>query len=75
VGSASESLLNARQFLQMAVRKEGAGDLNRLAVEEARANMLEKKIEESRSLGEANAALAELYAAMATNYQEPLPCN
>jgi outer membrane protein TolC len=74
VASSTESLSSAREFLQMAVRKEGAGDLNKLAVEDARANVLEKTIEVSRSLGEANATLAELYSNMATNYNEPLPC-
>jgi outer membrane protein TolC len=74
IASASESLSNAREFLQMAVRREGAGDLNRLAVEEARANLLDKTIEMSRALGEANATLTELHATMATNHQEPLPC-
>jgi outer membrane protein TolC len=74
IASASESLSDAREFLQMAVRREGAGDLNRLAVEEARANLLDKTIEMSRALGEGNATLTELHATMATNYQEPLPC-
>ncbi len=73
VASATESLNTVREFLQMAIRKEGAGDLNKLAVEEARANVLEKTIEMSRSLGEANATLVELQSNMATNYNEPVP--
>jgi len=73
VASATESLSSAREFLQMAIRKEGAGDLNKLAVEEARANVLEKTIEMARSLGEANATLVELQSTMATNYNEPPP--
>jgi outer membrane protein TolC len=73
VASATESLDSVREFLQMAIRKEGAGDLNKLAVEEARANVLEKTIEMSRSLGEANATLVELQSNMATNYNEPPP--
>ncbi len=74
VASATDSLKGARELLQMAISKEGAGDLNQLAVDEAKASVLERTIEMSRSLGEANATLVELQSNMATNYNEPLPC-
>ena len=75
-----DALENARQLLhssrallhetKIRVEKE---DLDELALEEIQADVLSEEVEWLRAQGEANAALAELQAAMGTNYQEPPP--
>jgi outer membrane protein len=45
-------------------------DVEKLAVEETRADLIENRITRMRALGETNAAFAELQSAMGTNYQE-----
>jgi outer membrane protein TolC len=74
VKTSAESLESARDFLQMALSRETAGDLNKLSVEEARANLLDRTIDANRALAEANACMAELQSCMAVNYNEPFPC-
>lgn len=46
-----------------------------LEVRKARGDVTEQQIRKIRSLGEANAALAELRGTLGTNYQEPVPVN
>lgn len=48
--------------------------LDRVAVMEARAGLLQQEMEYRIALAEANAALASLRTAMGTNYNEPHPC-
>jgi outer membrane protein TolC len=74
VKTSVESLESAKDFLQMALSRETAGDMNKLGVDEARANVLERTIDANRALAEANACMAELQACMAVNYNEPFPC-
>ncbi len=50
-------------------------DVSRIAVEEARGDLLEARVSRIRAMGEANAALAELKAQMGINYNEPAPDN
>lgn len=63
----------AREVLRVAATRTAKDDLDRLALEEAKANVLQDMLERTRSLGEANASLAELQGAMGTNYNEPRP--
>ncbi len=69
----AEALQSSQAVLAMAQNKYSLGDLDRLHVEQARADVLEKRIELFRAVGEANATLAELNRAMAVNYREPPP--
>jgi outer membrane protein TolC len=48
-------------------------DVEKLAVEETRADLIEARLTRTKALGEANATLAELQSAMGTNYQEAMP--
>ena len=48
-------------------------DVDRLTLEDARATFLQYKLDWKRSVGEANALLAELRGAMGVNYREPKP--
>lgn len=71
--SAAESVRNAQGILETAQRQESRGAQTQLAVEQARAELLTKRVELSRARGEAYASLAQLDTVMATNYNEPLP--
>jgi len=71
--SAEESLLSSNKVLQISEQRLARDSAGELAVEEARANVLQERIERIRSLGEANASLADLHTALGTNYKEPLP--
>jgi outer membrane protein TolC len=69
----AESAVNSAEHMLEAVRaKAASNELNRLATMEVEADCLEEQIDRLRALGEVNAALAELFAAMGTNYNEPL---
>jgi outer membrane protein TolC len=68
--AANESLNNSWESLANARRKEVKGDLKEVAVKEAEADALGKKIDWLDAMGEANATLAELETAMAVNYSE-----
>jgi outer membrane protein TolC len=59
--------------LRLLQRKLAKGEARVAAVDEGRADVIEKKIELIRAIGEENAALAELEAALATNYREAPP--
>lgn len=71
--SAEESLLSSNKVLQISEQRLVRDSASELAVEEARSNVLQDKIERIRSVGEANASLADLHMALGTNYKEPLP--
>lgn len=71
----SEALGTTQQVLTVAQARAERDDLDRIALREARADVLQNRIERTRALGEANASLAELQGAMGTNYNEGLPCN
>ncbi len=66
------SLDRARKQLQIAKGKAKVGVLENVAVEDAKGNVLQEDIERLRSVGEANARLAELQCAVGTNYCEGL---
>ncbi len=66
------SLDRAKKQLQVAKGKAKVGVLENVAVEDAQGNVLQEDIERIRSIGEANARLAELQCAMGTNYCEGL---
>lgn len=67
---AASALKSAERVLRSARVKQASNDLTRLAFLEVQADTLEEEIDGVRALGEANAALAELYATMGTNYNE-----
>ena len=71
--SAAESLRNAEGTLETARRQESKGALTQVAVEQARSEVLSKRIELQKGIGEAYASLAQLDSVMATNYNEPQP--
>lgn len=73
--SAERSLKGSREVMLASEERAARDDLGRLTAEEAKADSLEDVVERVRSIGEANATLAELYGAMGTNYTEPKPCN
>lgn len=68
-----ESVQGASRLLDALKAKALSNDVNRLALLDAEADKLEEEIDRFRALGEANATLAELHAAMGSNYQEHLP--
>jgi len=71
--NAEESLLSSNKVLQISEQRLARDSAQELTVEEARSNLLQDKIERMRSVGEANASLAELHTALGTNYKEPPP--
>lgn len=73
IASEQESLKSTETVLRMVTDKLDRDVGSDIAVEEARANVLLERIELIKALGEANAALAALYAAAGTNYSEPRP--
>jgi outer membrane protein TolC len=58
---------------QAAKGRASLSDLDEIAVKSTEADLLSRRIDKMESLGEAQANLAELQAAMGMNYQEPLP--
>lgn len=64
---------SSKEVLHVAGERVARDDLDRVALEEARADVLQDGLELTRSLGEANAVLAELQGAMGTNYNERRP--
>jgi outer membrane protein TolC len=71
--STQAALASSRDVLKIAVAKFSKDDLDRLALEETRANVLQGSLETTRAIAEANAALGELRGAMGTNYGESHP--
>lgn len=71
--STRAALSSTDEVLKVAKDRSSRDDLDRLALREAEANVLQNRIENTRALGEANALLAELQGAMGTNYHEPAP--
>ncbi len=74
VQTAAEALGSSRQVLSVARTRAERKDLDRIALSEARADVLQSEIEYLTALGEANATMAELQGALGTNYTEELPC-
>jgi outer membrane protein TolC len=71
--SAESALRGTKEVFSIAQRRSSKEDLDRISEQDAEANMVLDKLERTKALGEANAQLAELQAAMGTNYQEPKP--
>jgi outer membrane protein TolC len=68
-----KSLGRSEKVLEVATTRASRDDLEKLALEDARANVLQGRIERTRAIGEANAALGELQGTLGTNFKEPLP--
>ncbi len=64
------SVASFSRVLQAAEARHSMEDLEKLAVDEAKGDLLDAKIANIRTLAEANAQLAELQSAMGTNYDE-----
>ncbi|MFH1112666.1 MAG: TolC family protein, partial [Pseudomonadota bacterium] len=73
VRSAVDSLRNAQTGLEVARNKHEQGDLRKVQVDEATAEVLANRMRLISAMGEQGATLSELYAALAMNYQEPGP--
>ncbi|MBM4328061.1 MAG: TolC family protein [Deltaproteobacteria bacterium] len=73
VRNAQSAERSSREVLQVAGERAARDDLDRLALEETKADVLQDSADLTRALGEANAALAELQGAMGTNYNERRP--
>jgi len=73
--SAEDSLPAYRDVMRVAEEQYSKESIDKLAVEEARGDLIAEKIEVARAIGKANARLAELQAAMGTNYTEPAPAD
>jgi len=71
--NAEISVNGAMRVYRTAQKSYAANASDKLSQDEAHANYLGEEIARIRALGEANAMLAELYAAMGTNYSEPVP--
>jgi len=70
-----KDLAGSERVLSVAEKRSSADDLDRIALTEATANVLQDKLERLRALGEVNATLAELNSQTGTNYQEGVPQN
>jgi len=64
------SVASFSRVLQAAEARHSMEDLEKLAVDEAKGDLMDAKIANIRTLAEANAQLAELQSAMGTNYDE-----
>jgi outer membrane protein TolC len=71
--STQAALAGMNEVMGVVESRAAREDLDRLSLEDARATLLQNKIEWTRSIGEANATLAELQSTMGTNYREPKP--
>jgi hypothetical protein len=68
------AVARARELAGAAQGKLKAGEIEPVAADEARANVLQDEIEKLRTLGDVNARFAELGAAMGTNYGSANRC-
>lgn len=68
-----DSLTNQWRALRLAKKKNADGGYKKLALEQVEGDLIQEQIEWTTSLGELNASLAELHAALGTNYREPTP--
>jgi len=75
IKSAEEFRQSAEEALRAGLVRASRDDLDRLALEEVKANALQTALEEHRAIAEANASFAELQAATGVNYNEPEPKN
>lgn len=73
VDNAESSLRISRKVLATARARDRGDDITRLKLLEVEASTLQEKIDRFRSIGEANATLAELRSEMGTNYRQPHP--
>ncbi|MBM4328336.1 MAG: TolC family protein [Deltaproteobacteria bacterium] len=71
--SSNESLVSSRSLLRVAEDRHALTTLERVMVDEAKADLLQDLIRRIRAVGEAQATLAEVYSTLGTNYNEPLP--
>jgi outer membrane protein TolC len=71
--NSEDSLTNQWRALKLAKKKAADGGYKKLALEQVEGDLIQEQIEWTTSLGELNAALAELQAALGTNYREPVP--
>lgn len=71
--SAEASLNSSEEAFRSAGQKRPKDEMEKLALADLKAYMLEDTIARDRALGETNAALAELQGAMGINYSEPPP--
>jgi outer membrane protein TolC len=71
--SAEEALRGTREVFSVAQRRSLKEDLDKIAVQEAQANMVQDMLERAKAMGEANAVFGELQGVMGTNYKEPRP--
>ncbi|MFH0824108.1 MAG: TolC family protein [Pseudomonadota bacterium] len=69
--STQSAFTSSNEVMRIAKDRQSRDDLDKLALEEARANMLQNDLERTKALGETNATLAELQGAMGINYTEP----
>ena len=70
--AAETTLDGSRRVLNSVEVRGSMQDVDRLAIEESRGDVLEAKISRIHALGEANANLAVLQSSMGTNYNEPM---
>lgn len=75
LNSAKESVNSSRKILHSAEDRYSREALDRIGVDQARAELLQDLVRRTRAVGEAQATLAELYSALGTNYNEPLAQN
>jgi outer membrane protein TolC len=73
--STQEALGAMNKVMGVVEKRAAKEDLDRLTLEDARANLLQNKIDATKSIGEANAVLGELQGAMGTNYRESVNVN
>jgi outer membrane protein TolC len=67
------SLKRTRRDFAITEQRLRQEDVRKTAVREARANVLEDRVDRLDALGRAHAALAELFSQTGTNYREPPP--
>jgi outer membrane protein TolC len=70
--SSEESLQASDMVLRIQRERTAREAQEKLALEEAEADVLEERINKTRALGEAQAMLSELESAIGSNYNEPL---
>jgi len=75
LSSTKTSLSSTRRLLQVAEERYSLHALDEIALDSAKADVLQERIKRIRAVGQAQATLAELFSTMGTNYGEPTPRN
>lgn len=71
LSSSEQALRSSSEVARVAATRTAKDDLDRISLDNVNADVLQDKLDRTKTLGEIHASLAELNGAVGTNYNEP----